>query len=200
MTKIIELNADLINAIDLSEQKKYIEWNKKNIEYFDLPAGKEHYKLLSYISTCLDSSNAPPLIDIGTYFGFSASALSYNNSKVISYDVCDWIPDNEFSIKNNDNIETKIMNCVNDMDIIKDAAFIILDIDPHNGEEERVIIKALIDNGFKGFLLLDDIKLNKDMQDFWDEITLPKVDVTSVGHWSGTGIVLFSDMYDIVVT
>jgi len=198
MTKIIELNTDLINAIDLSEQKKFIEWNKKNSEYFDLPAGKEHYKLLSYISTCLDSDI--PLIDIGTYFGFSAAALSYNSSKVISYDVCDWIPDNEYSIKNNDSIETKIMNCVNDMDVINKASFIILDIDPHNGEEERVIIKALIDNGFKGFLLLDDIKLNKDMQDFWDEITLPKIDVTSVGHWSGTGIVLFSDMYDIVVT
>jgi len=196
MTKIIELNKTQIDAIDLTEIDKYIEWNKKNYDFFKLEAGKEHYKLLSYISTCFNSNDI--LIDIGTYFGFSALALSYNKGKVITYDVCDWIPDDVHSIKNNANIELKIMNCINDMDIISKAKFIMIDIDPHNGEEERLIINALKENGFKGILLLNAIKFNNNMVELWNEISLPKEDGTLVGHWSGTGFVIFSDDYEIV--
>ena len=47
-------------------------------------------------------------------------------------------------------------------------------------------------NGFKGLLFLDDIYLNDAMRIFWDSITEPKYDLTSVGHFSGNGIVDFS--------
>jgi hypothetical protein len=197
MTKVIELNKTVIDSLDLSTSHKYIKWNK-NFEYFDLESGKEHYKLINYISSCV--SKEYPIIDIGTYFGFSAIAAHFDDNKVITYDICDCIPDDEeMSIKNAENIEIKIMNCVNDMINICKSEFIILDIDPHNGEEERVIMKALSDNGFKGILLLDDIKLNEDMIKFWNEIELRKIDVTSVGHWSGSGIVFYSDEYNIIL-
>lgn len=194
MTKIIELSKNIIDSIDLSILDKYIEWNKNSI-YFNLEVGKEHYKTMAYIASCLDKEI--PVIDIGTYFGFSAAALNFDGNKVITYDVCDWIPDDKFSIKNNDNIKMKIMNCVNDMEDVCKSEFIVLDIDPHDGDEERVIMKALLDNGFKGILLLDDIKLNEDMLRFWNDIDLRKIDITQVGHWSGTGIVFYSDAYDI---
>jgi hypothetical protein len=195
--KIIELSKALIDSNDLSILNKYIEWNKKNFNYFNLETGKEHYKLLSYIASYMNKDL--PIIDIGTYFGFSAAALNFYGNKVITYDVCDWIPDEEISIKKNENIQMKIMNCINDMDDISKSEFIVLDIDPHNGDEEGVIMKALLDNGFKGILLLDDIKLNEDMLKFWNDIELPKIDITSVGHWSGTGIVIYSDAYDVIL-
>ena len=42
--------------------------------------GKEHYKLLSYFSTLFNNSN---ILDIGTYSGCSALALSYNSTNTI---------------------------------------------------------------------------------------------------------------------
>ena len=42
--------------------------------------GKEHYKLLSYLSTLFNNSI---IIDIGTHRGSSALALSYNSTNII---------------------------------------------------------------------------------------------------------------------
>lgn len=189
MTQIIQINKQLVDSIDLTSLLNYIDWND-NSKYFDLEAGKEHYKLIAYLATQITGKQ---YIDIGTYFGFSALALSLDdNHQVVTYDVCDWIPDNQTStVKNKTNIEMKLMNCVNDMDIVSKVDLIILDIDPHDGVEEQVIIKALEENGFSGILLLDDIHLNKDMQMFWDNITQKKYDLTTVGHWSGTGALIF---------
>ena len=39
--------------------------------------------------------------------------------------------------------------------------------------------------------MLDDIKLNDEMRDFWSNIKEEKWDITSKGHWSGTGLVNF---------
>ena len=52
--------------------------------YFLEAPGKEHYRLLSYISTLY---NGVTILDIGTYKGCSALALSFNPSnKVVSFD------------------------------------------------------------------------------------------------------------------
>ena len=84
--KILQITKrELNNNIDYS---KYIEVIKKVPNYqgfFFEDAGKEHYRLLSYISSLYEDSI---LIDIGTYQGFSALALGYNQSnKVLSYDI-----------------------------------------------------------------------------------------------------------------
>jgi hypothetical protein len=71
---------------------------------------------------------------------------------------------------------------------------IFIDVDPHDGVQERKMISKLIDMNFNGILLLDDIHLNPEMQSFWDWIPVGrKVDLTSFGHFSGTGAVLFGD-------
>ena len=44
----------------------------------------------------------------------------------------------------------------------------------------------------KKFLIIDDI-LFVNMIDLWRKIKSPKLDATSLGHWSGTGIVDISD-------
>lgn len=189
--KSITLDVELINNTDLSDVKPFIEWNVKNAQYFDLDAGKEHYKLIAYIAQQLSSGF---FVDIGTYFGFSAAALSVSkDAKVVTYDVCDWIPDDDsvVSIKKKDNITMKLMNCVNDMDEILKTDFIVLDIDPHDGVEETNILNALRSYGYKGVVLLDDINLNDDMKKFWTDIPEQKYDVSKYGHWSGTGLVVF---------
>jgi hypothetical protein len=71
---------------------------------------------------------------------------------------------------------------------------IFIDVDPHDGVQERRMISKLIEMDFKGILLLDDIHLNPEMQSLWDWIPAGrKVDLTRFGHNSGTGAVLFGD-------
>lgn len=192
----ITLSKKEINAIDLSSLFEYVEWHKDNFKYFNLDAGIEHYRLLAYLSTVIPSTN---LIDIGTYLGFSAVALSYNNSKqVYTYDIYDWLPDSPTkTVRNVSNVTVKIMNCLNDLDIILNTDLILLDID-HNGSNELEILNVLRKNNYKGLLLLDDIGLNPEMIELWENIPEKKIDISDVGHFSKTGLVIFDpDRFEI---
>ena len=81
------------------------------------------------------------------------------------------------------------------------ADLIFIDVDPHEGVVEYDMYLWLKDNNYKGLLLFDDIHLGpghmgvtsgNSMQQFWDKIESSyKLDITSVGHWSGTGLVSF---------
>jgi hypothetical protein len=199
--KEIKLNRDVLNAIDLSTLMQYATWHG-NSQYFQKEAGTEHYRLISYLASVLkDENDRVPMIDIGTYTGLSALALATDpEQSVITYDIIDNIPDEATdSIKKRANIECKIMNCCDDMAAICDSKLIVLDVDPHDGLQEPVIIDALVKNGFKGLLVLDDIHLNENMKRFYDSIELPTTDVSYYGHWSGTGIVNFdTSAYRIV--
>jgi hypothetical protein len=52
-------------------------------------------------------------------------------------------------------------------------------------------LNTLEKNGYRGIVILDDIHLNDHMNTFWNNITQKKHDVTNVGHFSGTGIIIF---------
>ena len=89
-------------------------------------------------------------------------------------------------------------NCLNDIETLIKSDFISLDIG-HDAIVEQEILMALVDNGYKGLLFLDDIHLNQEMHDWWNGITIPKIDLTPLGHYSGTGIVVFdTSRFDIV--
>ena len=49
----------------------------------------------------------------------------------------------------------------------------------------------LVEGHYDGLLMLDDIYLNPTIQSFWEKIGLEKIDLTPLGHWSGTGLVRF---------
>lgn len=195
----IQLSHDIVNNIDLTQEKKYVEWISTHCDYINKPAGEEHYKLISFLASQMPAYSY--LIDIGTYYGLSSLALARDGNKnVITYDVFDYITDdfNINTIKKHPNITFKIMDCLNDFTVVLKSPFIVLDVDPHNGLQEREILSQLKDKDYKGLVLLDDIHLNKDMESMWNDITEKKIDVTKYGHWSGTGLVLFDkDKYDI---
>ncbi len=158
--------------------------SKDSINYFVAPAGREHYRLLSHLSNIISKS---VIYDIGTYKGLSAIAMGFNTSNnVISYDVSNYV-----EVKCPNNVEFKIGNFYDDKNLLC-SPFIFFDIDPHNGKDEEKFVKYLVKNNYKGVVLFDDIHHNKEMQSFWDGIKQEKVDLTDVGHWSGTGAVMFS--------
>lgn len=176
-----------------------IELNKINMEqycsnipeddyrrYFCNPAGQDHYRLLTFISNYF---NNKILLDIGTNKGTSAYALSLNkNNKVYSFDIENLV---SLNVKP-DNIEFIIDDCTKKQyeNLIKNCNFIFLDTF-HDGIFEKKFVNHLKNLNWSGCLLLDDIHLNSEMIDFWNWIDAEKHDVSHVGHYSGTGLVIF---------
>lgn len=192
---IIDLSLDKINAMNLSNFKKYIEKQQDvyTTGYFMENAGKEHYKLLAYLSKYYHDDD---LIDLGTYRGLSALSMAYNpNNRVHTFDI------GKFTVNNSD--EEKPEDCNNANFIIdnilenpnkyngllKNAKLICLDVDPHDGIKEPQFMDIIVKSGFKGIIVCDDINLNKHMHNWWNNVSLPKYDVSKYGHWSGTGII-----------
>ncbi len=178
-----------INSLDMKYSQKYLHERcirEPNFNGLSEDSGKEPYKLYSYIAEKINNSI---ILDIGSYLGNSAIALSKNRSNtVISYDIEDT------GVKNieKENIIWKIMNFMEDNIDYSNVKIILIDIEPHNGIEELKMIEFLKDIGWKGILLLDDIHLNKDMDNFWRSLEFKnKLDVTSVGHYTGTGMIIF---------
>ena len=148
------------------------------------PPGQQHYHLLAYITSMLPEGSR--VLEIGTRTGESAIAMKIGNPS-IKLTTCDL----EDNFNKFEDIDFRKINGLDLIEEFKDAPFIFIDVDPHDGVQERVMIQKLKDVGFKGVLMLDDIRLNQEMFHFWNEINLPKIDVSLAGHYSGTGIVLF---------
>lgn len=187
--KDVVLDKSLINAVDMSYSQNYLHKKAKMDKNFNGlldDAGKEAYKLYSYFSEKLNNSI---ILDIGSYLGNSAIALSKNPSNtVISYD----LEDTGVKDIHRENIIWKTMNFMEDHIDYKNVKLILIDIDPHTGVEEIKMIKFLKEIGWKGILLLNDIHLNDEMNNFWNSLNLNnKLDVTPIGHYSGTGLVFF---------
>lgn len=182
---IISAEKDKLNAIDLSNYEKMTKSIGCPKNWFYLDAGKEHYRLLTYISTLFTGQT---LLDIGTFKGSSAIALSHNpKNRVISFDVEKYPDIAKISIAN---LQFKIENVLNDKNLIISSPFIMLDT-YHDGTFEHKFHDTLLSIKYKGIVMYDDIYLNEPMKKFWNSITSEKYDITHIGHWSGTGIVQY---------
>lgn len=178
-----------LDTLDLKHLEPYATGPNNN--RFDDHSGEAHYRLLAYISTLFNNAL---FVDIGTFHGWSALALSNNkNNKIMTYDLFNFVDKEEKSIKNISNIEIKQKNILEEIHILDDASLVFLDVDPHDGIQERQIYEKILTTNFNGILICDDIKLRYEMMHFWESIQLPKKDVSYLGHSTGTGIVYFSN-------
>ena len=178
------INEIEVSSIDLSYNAYQINEEEYRTYYLSEP-GQEHYKLLAYYS--MQFNNAI-LLDLGTYKGCSALALSHNpKNQVKSFDI-------RFGLRNlsdyPDNVEFIIGNILDEeyKSLILSSKLIVLDTD-HLGEFEHKFYSHLKSIGYRGTLLLDDIKLNSEMIEFWNSIPDEKHDISNVGHSTGTGLV-----------
>ncbi len=159
-------------------------------QYFLGEAGTEPYKLLAYLSSQLPRGSK--IADLGTRQGASAAALARNPQvQVTTYDIDD-CSDQQF-IKLN-NVTFVKSNCLDFVQDFADAALVHLDLDPHDGVQETLMLAELLEHKFKGLLVCDDICLNNQMKRWWRALGAPikPIDVTRYGHWSGTGVVVFN--------
>ena len=194
----------------IENTKNFLTDNKIISMYEDvcLPPGKEHYLLLASIGIQLQNKK---IIEFGTHYGRAAYTLNYgnrlynNNNSIITYDINNILIDKIFE---NTNIQFRIGDMFTNENMNKNkeellsSDLIFIDIDPHEGVKEYEMYLWLKNNNYKGLILLDDIHLGpghmgvtsgNSMQQFWDKIdTKYKIDLTNVGHHSGTGLVCFN--------
>lgn len=194
----MKINITKINSIDLSNYKNFCF----DYQEFSGQAGKEHYKLLSLLSSLVDNQI---IIDIGTHLGASATALATNKSnQVYSFDVEDRISKYENSSKSISNINFNLVNLFEEHtrkpyeDLILKSKIIFLDIDPHHGVLEYEFYQWLCEKQYKGILIFDDIHYFEGMRkNLWSKIPDDKKqDITHLGHWSGTGVIQFNKVFN----
>lgn len=175
----------------------------QNLNFFDfdlskfpyLKSEKEHYRLLTYLTKQFDDII---IIDAGTSFGHSCLALAQNpKNKIITYDI---VKKNFPFFKDYKNVESKKLDINLELpEIIKSAKIILLDIDPHDGKQEKKFYEYLIEIKYEGYVICDDIHLNEGMKNWWESVDIEKYDITEFGHFSGTGLINFKNDSNFVI-
>lgn len=189
----IETLKSEVSAMDMTPVTQYASLQDYK-DFMSADPGYEHFKLLSYISSALTGKL---FFDIGTKFGnpdlaLSALALSYNsNNTVISYD-----PDPLLEKPFPSNINFRTGDFIQDPEILN-ASLIFVDIDVHDSIQENSLHEFLLANNYKGMVLWDDVNAGHfaDLKNWWDSIDNPSVqkyDLTAVGHFTGTGLLVYT--------
>ena len=178
----------------------------------DLPDSKflnifpgEHYRLINALVKVTKSHN---VVEIGTGSGLGTLSLQdgIDKIKVVSFDVrkldemrhashfsSDDLNNDRIVLKTADLSNNKIF--IENFSILDSADLIFLDARKdlyyHNlGKQFSKLNKKE-----NKLLIIDDIK-HVSMIDYWRSISSPKIDLSSFGHWSGTGIVDISDVIE----
>ena len=176
--------------VDLSAFNQYLSWCG-DFGFFPMEPGQNHHKLLAYLVSQLSAGSL--VADLGTHQGASALALAYNpNVLVLSFDISMHFEPTKKSFRDLPNVTFILNDCLNCIDMYQTAKIIMLDVNPHDGKQERKLLLELMERDYKGIVICDDIHLNDEMKEFWNSIVGgKKLDVTKYGHWSGTGVVIF---------
>jgi len=119
--------------------------------------------------------------------------------KILTFDIRPWSPD--YSVITRADIDAGAVVPLQD-DLspevaaryakeLKETDFFFIDA-AKDGVQERVFLENFRKVGLKkgAILFFDDIRL-WNMLAIWREIRMPKLDLTGLGHWSGSGIVLW---------
>ncbi len=162
----------------------------------------EHYRL---IAALVSVTQAKRVVEIGTHRGLSALAMRETlpaGGVVTTYDIQPWDSFKDTCLRASDLEDGRIVMHADNLAeyeiaekhraVLERADLIFID-GPHDGVVERRIMSNLIRLSLKEGMVFvfDDIRL-WEMLSFWRELALPKLDITSFGHWSGTGIAEWS--------
>jgi predicted O-methyltransferase YrrM len=157
----------------------------------------EHYRFLAALVKVLRPNL---VVEIGTSTGMGAlSMLEYlpAGGRIVTYDIIAWrrfadtlLTESDFGPR----LEQRLGDLgeqpffEREANLLQQAQIIFID-GPKDGRFERAFVEMLIPalSGTGAIIVFDDIRL-MNMIRFWRELPLPKLDVTSFSHWSGTGL------------
>ena len=163
----------------------------------------EHYRLLAGF---IDVMQPKLVVEIGTYTGLSALAMAArlnSGAKLVTYDILPWRTIGHTHLREEDFATGKIEQRICDLadpgvfaeqeSLLQQADLIFVD-GPKNVTFEEQFLKNLSRSKLsrQPLVVFDDIRL-WNMLHIWRAINRPKLDLTSFGHWSGTGLVEWTD-------
>ncbi|MCQ9208095.1 MAG: methyltransferase [Omnitrophica bacterium] len=159
----------------------------------------QHYKLLAGLVLALKPKI---VIEIGTCRGLSALSMKKflpQGSKIATFDIVNWKSLPATYLREDDFKDGRLVQYIDDLSepsvfskyrqLLEKANMIFID-----AEKDGIMEQKFLDN-FKSLsfktkpvIIFDDIRL-WNMLKIWRNISLPKLDLTSFGSWTGTGIV-----------
>lgn len=159
----------------------------------------EHYRILAALIRLQQPKN---IVEFGTCAGISALAMLQEMSPdavLSTFDLFkfDAFPDN--ALKESDFEDGRLVQHLDNLanreefekhrSLIEKADFLFLD-GPKDGKTEPKLVENLSTVKFQKtpIVVFDDIH-NFKMLGLWQQLPYPKFDMTSLGHWTGTGIV-----------
>jgi predicted O-methyltransferase YrrM len=208
---ISEIEAQRPNArlIDVSlaaiheAQRVDLKWlsNRVKGDYARFPGiwPGEHYKLLVGLVLSLKPKK---VIEIGTFTGVSALAMKANlppASELITIDIIPWRQIKDTALKDSDFEDGRLRQVIGDLsednffssfsETLADSDLLFVD-GPKNIEFEENFLQRLSKLRLRQnpLVVFDDIRV-WNMLKIWHDLSRPKLDLTSFGHFSGTGIV-----------
>jgi len=168
----------------------------------------DHYRLLSGLMLELKPQ---VIIDIGTHFGTGTRVfLDYApGAQVHTFDVTPWDKLDATYLTHKDFVEhggclTQYIADLSDPNVfesfreILDSADFIMCDGPKDGRFENKFYTLLSTLNFSEkprWLFLDDIRFMTEIAN-WRGVKNPKIDLTSFGHYSGSGLVNISERFE----
>jgi predicted O-methyltransferase YrrM len=159
----------------------------------------EHYRLLAGL---VEALTPRVVVEIGTATGLSALALLDRldgAGKLVTFDLVPWREYPGTVLRDSDFADGRLLQELDDLsaaagadkhrELLHEADLIFIDA-AKDGAQEQAFLDRFEGMAFRGapVVVFDDIRQWK-MLRIWREVTRPKLDVTSFGHWSGTGLV-----------
>lgn len=163
--------------------------------YLNLWPG-EHYRLLAGFVQVLQPRIA---IEIGTATGLSALSMYHYIKCLVTFDIRAWSEYPNTVLNNDHFLDGRLVQIVADLskpevfarhaELLQQATFFFIDA-THDGALEKILLEQIVSLPRKEpvWIVFDDIRVWT-MLKMWREIPYPKLDLTSFGHWSGTGLV-----------
>ena len=159
----------------------------------------EHYKLLAGFMASLRPRK---VIEVGTFQGLGTLALLSHlppSSQLITLDVIPWQQIDSAILRDSDFEDGRLKQVIGDLSNpafaekfapeLADCDFMFVDA-PKDIVFETAFLQLMerLSLDPKLLIVFDDIRV-WNMLSIWRGIKRPKLDLTSFGHWSGTGIV-----------
>lgn len=180
---------------DLSDVSRRI---RSGPRYPDVWPG-EHYKILAGFVQALQPK---VIVEIGTYTGLSALALKKYlpaDGKLVTFDLVGWHEFADRALIEEDFADGRLEQQLADLSdpavverhlpLLKSADLLFIDAAKDGIQEQRFLDNfTRIRFDKPPLLIFDDIRV-WNMLKIWRRIQHPKLDLTSFGHWSGTGLV-----------
>jgi predicted O-methyltransferase YrrM len=159
----------------------------------------EHYKLLAGLVAVQQPNR---VVEIGTAQGWSALALQTNlprGSELITFDIIPWTEMGNTAFRAADFELGNLRQMLGDLsdkaffaecaDLLSGCDLLFVDAPKDNIFEPKFLENlSTIQLPPNALVVFDDVRL-WNMLKIWRDIKRPKLDLTSFGHWTGTGLV-----------